>query len=53
MIVMAMRGHDAAESVASHEIENPIRLVCGIDQELLASSGAAQQIDVVVHGANR
>ena len=42
IIVMAMRGHDAAQCVAPHEIEDPSRFVCGIDQELFARNGAAQ-----------
>jgi len=53
MIVMAMRGDNAAECVAAHEIEDPLAFGCSIDQELFPRSGAAQQIDVVVHGANR
>ena len=53
MIVMAMRGDDAAECVPAHEIEDPGAFGCSIDQELFARSSAAQQIDVVVHGTNR
>ena len=53
MILMAMRGYDAAECVAAHEIEDPVGFCCSIDQELFARSGSTQQIDVVVHGANR
>ena len=53
MIVMAMRGYDAAKCVAAYKIEDPVAFGCSIDQELFARSSAAQQIDVVVHGANR
>ena len=53
MIVMAMRGYDAAKCVAAYKIEDPVAFGCSIDQELFARSSAAQQIDVVVQGANR
>ena len=38
MIVMAMRGYDAAKSVDAHEIEDPVAFGCSIDQKLFARS---------------
>ena len=39
MIVMAMRGYDAAKCVAVYEIEDPVAFGCSIDQKLFARSG--------------
>src|SRR5690606_7312679 len=53
VVPVPVGGHDGRDAVRADQLQQRLRLRGGVDQELLAGLAAAQQVGVVVHGADR
>ncbi|CAM5692850.1 hypothetical protein SALBM311S_11119 [Streptomyces alboniger] len=53
VVAVPVRGDDGRDAVVTDRAEQGVRVVGGVDQQLLVGGPAAQQIGVVVHRADR
>ncbi len=53
VVAVLMRGDDGRDAVVTDHAQQRVRVVRGVDQQLLVRGPAAQQIGVVVHRADR